>query len=255
MNQDPRILFVAWQAPTNRAIYPFARLVVRPTGDEPRYELAYVRGLQEARAQGLRLGVRDVNEVIRSNDLPPFLENRLMSPRRPDYREHIESLGLGDNPAPIAILARSDGSAVTDNLEVFAHPTFDIGENAWVYYGFCRGIRHVSSEECVADLSAGDHLANAFDPRALLLLKVDQQKLGYVPHTLIDDLTQAMELRVDLQVMVARVNPKTTPVQQRLLVRIAVEATYGFRPLSTPRYEPISSCAMRVTAEDLMHCG
>jgi hypothetical protein len=260
MNHETRILFVAWQCPGDRAIYPVARLLHR--ADEPRYEFAYVRGVDDAVRRGFRpfYGL-NINAVLRSGQLPAFLANRLMSPERPDYQQHIERLGLDDSPEPLSILSRSEGTKITDNLEVFGHPSFNPENGVWQYYGFCRGIRHINSEEHVASLKPGDalgiepELINEFDARALLLLRVDQHRLGYVPHTLIEDLTQAIDAGIRVDARVVRVNPPPAPVQQRLLVRISVPTGEGFRPLSTPRYQLVSPDATQISIESLMTCN
>lgn len=262
MNHEPRVLFVAWQCPEpeNRVFYPVARLLCPANGGA--YEFAYVRGVEDAKRVGFSpFFGEDTSDVLPLEQLPAFLANRLMSPRRPDYEQHVESLGLEHNASPIAILARSEGSKVTDNLEVFAHPMFDAGTKEWIYFGFCRGIRHVSSEEAIAGLRRGDRLVvepeptNQFDARALLLLRVDQHRLGYVPHTLVEDFNAALDADLKIDARVERVNPQPSPVQQRLLVRFAVPARDGFRPLSTSRYQPVSQNATQLSAEMLMACS
>lgn len=251
---EPRVLFVAWQSQATRLIYPVARLLVGT--EAPRYEFTYVRGVEDACEQGFLpfVGMKNLHAVYRLDELPPLFTNRLIPRSRADFAEHLERLGLDPAAEPIAILARSEGRKVTDNLEAFAAPEFDAIHNAWIYYGFARGVRHVpGAEEAIASLKPGDELVidrdrtNRVDSRALLLLDRRRARLGFVPHTLIEDFNAAMDHGVLISAEVLRVNLAPAPVHQRLLVRYRVEQANGFRPLSTTRYQPLAADAMRVT--------
>jgi hypothetical protein len=118
-------------------------------------------------------------------------------------------------------------------------------------------VRHVSgAEQSIADLHEGDRLDlqreedNAHDPRALLVLAATGKRLGYVPHTLVEDLGRLLVLGSGVEARVHRVNPAPAPVHQRLLVSIAADQVEGFKPLATPRYETLAPDA---TAIDFSH--
>ncbi len=252
----PQVLFVGWQSPENRAIYPIARLAVRAEG--PRYEFSYVRGVHDACKHGF-VPFREFPDLVRLyllERLPPLFTNRLMSGSRPDFKKHIARLGLSEftgRISPEQILARSEGRKATDHLEITAPPEFEPATRSWIYHGFVRGLRHVAgAEEALRTVHAGDPLQierdgiNGWDARALLMLRSDQAKLGFVPHVLIEDLGGLLDQGVRVEARVARVNLPPAPIQQRLLVRFAAEHRTGFSPMSTPRFAPIAAEAMKI---------
>jgi hypothetical protein len=252
---SPHALFVAWQSPENRAIYPVARLVQR--AEVPQYEFTYVRGVQDAVKHGFVpfRELPDTAQVYWFDELPPLFTNRLIPSNRADFTEHLTRLGLGerDPPAPEVVLARSEARKVTDHLEITAPPEFDVRLRRWIYHAFVRGIRHVAgAEDAVRVVHAGDPLrieqdvANDWDARALLVVRTGQARLGFVPHILIEDLGTALEHGEDVRAEVVRVNLPPAPIQQRLLVRFSVPHREGFTPLSTPRFEPLPATALRL---------
>jgi len=256
MNTSARVLFVAWYSHTNRAIYPVARLVVRT--EQPRYEFSYVHGVHDALAHGFMLFARmgSLERAYLSEELFPLLGNRVMSSSRPDFPEYVEQLGLAGIPEPALLLARSEGRKMTDNLEVFAPPEFDAVAGRWVYSAFVRGVRHLEgAEQAVAGLHPGEllsvepELTNEWDARALLVIGTDRVKVGWVPHTLVEDINQVLDLGGRVVAEVVRVNLAPAPVHQRLLVRILADHREGFRPLATVRYQPMAAGATVVPLE------
>lgn len=252
MTQNPQALFVAWQSPKNRAIYPIARLVHRER--EPKYEFVYVRGMVDAEKQGFTAfrELPDTRAVYWFDELPPLLTNRLMPRSRPDFLEHLSRLGFVDangTPTPELILGRSEARKVTDHLEVTAPPEFDPVSRRWIYFGFARGVRYVpGAEEAVRELRTGDPLhiepdiTNARDARAMFVLRSDRARLGFVPHMLVEDLGGLQDPRAE----VARVNLPPAPIRQRLLVKFSGMHQPGFAPMSTPRFQPLAEEAMRI---------
>jgi hypothetical protein len=259
MNSSPRVLFVAWQCRANRAIYPVARLLVR--GESPRYEFAYVHGVRDALRHGFSpfARMRRLDCVYLSDELFPLFGNRVMSPSRPDFLEHLERLGLDAPADPILVLGRSEGRKVTDNLEIFVPPDFDEASGSWVYSAFARGIRHIAgAEEAIRGLRPGDRLAierdigNDWDARALLMLGASRARVGFVPHTLVEDLDRVLDLGAPVGALVLRVNPDPAPVQQRLLVQIRAQHVEGFQPLATLRYQALASSSSRESAKPVL---
>lgn len=250
----PRVLFVAWQNPHNRAIYPIARMVQFAAA--PRYEFSYVRGVLDAQREGFEpfRELANLHEVYRFEDLPPLFTNRVMPASRLDFADHVERLALTNGasgvPEPVLLLARSEGRKVTDNLEITATPEFDPSTRSWIYHGFVRGVRHLAgAEEAIHSLHAGDLLrierdgTNDWDARALLVLRRDKQRLGYVPHILVEDFGWFLDLGRAVQAEVVRVNRPPAPVHQRVLVAFRVEHQPGFVPMSTPRFAPLTASA------------
>jgi hypothetical protein len=256
VSHNPQALFVSWQSQENRAIYPIARLL--HLEQAPGYEFTYVRGVVDAEKHGFTpfLELPNTRRVYRFEQLPPLFTNRLMPRSRPDFLEHIARLGLGhdvDLPAPELILARSEGRKVTDHLEITAPPEFDPATRTWVYFGFARGVRHVhGAEVAVRQVRVGDALGiyrditNAWDARALFVLRADEVRLGFVPHILVEDLSGLMERGAAVRAEATRVNLPPAPLHQRLLVKFSAPHRVGFEPMSTPRFEPLAPDARRV---------
>jgi len=253
----PQVLFVGWQSPENRAIYPIARLLLRTQG--PRYEFTYVHGVLDAMKHGF-IPFRELPQLKQLyffHHLPPLFTNRLMPHSRPDFAEHLEQLGLGSSrdrvPEPEVILARSGALKATDKLEVSAPPEFDVATRTWTYHGFARGVRHVpGAEDAMLGVHAGDLLeiesdvANDWDARALLMLRTDRARLGFVPHILIEDLGWLMDHGVEVRAEVVKINLAPAPTQQRLLVAFKAEHRPGFAPMSTQRFQPMGDGAARL---------
>jgi len=257
-----RAVFVAWQCQASRAIYPVARLVVRDAA--PRYEFVYVHGVRDALLQGFEpfAGMRKLDQVYLADELFPLFGNRVMPSSRPDFPDYVERLGLHGQPEPVLVLARSEGRKVTDNLEVFAPPEFDAASGRWVYVAFARGVRHVpGAEDAAATLRAGDQLSvvhdgtNDWDARALLMLAAGDRRVGFVPHTLIEDIGRLLDLAATVDAEVLRLNASPAPVHQRLLVSIRAEHVEGFRPLSTQRYQPVPQSASVLRLDAVQHSG
>jgi len=252
--QLPRVLFVAWQNPNSRAIYPIARMVQVTAA--PRYEFSYVRGVLDAQREGFVpfRELPDLHEAYRFDDLPPLFTNRIMSASRADFADHLERLALADGtsdaPEPVLLLARSEGRKETDSLEITAAPEFELSGRSWIYHGFVRGVRHLAgAEEAIHSLHAGDLLrierdgTNAWDARALLVLRRDQELLGFVPHILVEDFGWFLDRGSAVRAEVVRVNRPPAPAHQRVLVAFRVEHQPGFVPMSTRRFEPLAASA------------
>jgi hypothetical protein len=224
----------------------------------PRYEYTYVRGVLDAQVQGFVPfpEMPDLEVAYRFTGLPPLFTNRVMSPSRPDFTSHMVRLGLDhaelSTIEPEVILARSAGRKATDHLEITASPEFDTTNRSWIYHGFARGVRHVpGAEDAMQGLNVGDRLrverdiANTWDARAMLLLRINGQKLGFVPHVLVEDLGWILDHDGDVQAEVLRVNMPPAPVHQRLLVAFRVAYQAGFEPMATPRFQPMAVDAFR----------
>lgn len=249
-----RVLFVAWQDPATRRIYPVGRLLDH--GDAPRWEFAYIQAAREAALAGFLpfLGLRDLDVTYRSVELPPFFANRLMPKNRPDLAAFLTSLDLPvDIEDEIPILARSEGRRATDTIELFGLPTFDEVLRVYRSLFFARGIRHVpGAEERIARLAPGERLnlrrdpTNPTDSLAIRVCGGEGEVIGYVPNTLLEDLHGLEEKSGQLEVVVARINASPAPVQLRLLCRMEATAVDGFVPFATPRYDPIPADATRI---------
>jgi len=257
-----RVLFVAWQNPATRRIHPIARLLRLADSASP-YEFVYVQGAREAAASGfLPLpGLPALDHVYRTADLLPIFQNRLMPKSRPDRPDFLEALGFGpDEPDAIPILARSEGRKATDTIELFGLPSFDGLRRTYRFCFFLRGVRHVQgAEACIAQLRAGDVLEieaepeNSADELAIRVHDGAEQRIGYVPNTLVEDVHALRAGGSEITVVVQRVNSDPTPSQLRLLCRLEASDVRGYAPFATARYQPIpySATPIEIRAAEL----
>ena len=176
------MLFVTWQAPESRRIFPIARVMRRPSGD---YEWAYVRAVSDARAQGFvgLPGYEDLDAVCVSPGLPALFAHRL--PPRGRRRAAPGTQPANDlfDPTPITLLVPL-GSGTNERLEVFAPPLPAPLGKAWGVF-VARGVgRTPGSEVAVESLTPHERLLlwpepdNAYNRRALLLLREDRTPSG-----------------------------------------------------------------------------
>lgn len=245
-----RVLFVAWQNPGTRRIHPVARLVHRE--EEPVWEFVYLQGAREAAASGFVPfpGLRWLDLVYRSEELPPLFANRLMPRSRADRAAFLARLGLGEEAAEIPILARSEGLKATDTVELYGLPSFDAEHDRYRFFFFVRGLRYVpGAEERVASLRTGQRLAlvpdpdNTEDRLAIVVQGGSGASLGWVPRTLVEDVHRLGELGSRIELSAERINDRESPVQLRLLCRLEASAVEGYTPFSSERYRPIPSGA------------
>lgn len=214
-------IYVAWRDPIGFGWYPVGRL------DEVSglYTFRYIRGVEAAMKNGfstlLSFPVLDREYV--SNSLFPLFQNRLISPSRPDYKEHLDQLALSvDQAEPMEVLARSGGRRVTDTLELFARPTLKSNGTLGTHF-FARSVRDIA-----VDLSVNDRLRLCHDPQnptdenAILLITDDGASVGWIPRHLNKDLLLILKHDPStLVVSVEKVNAHPIPFDQRLLCRTA----------------------------------
>ncbi|GAA6624283.1 HIRAN domain-containing protein [Scytonema sp. NUACC26] len=167
---------------------------------------------------------------------------------RPEYKNYVEWLNIPQHEDdPIAILARSGGRKVTDQLEVFPSPAPDEHGFYHIHF-FAHGLRHLSpcSSERINRLKSGELLwlshefQNPYDPNALTLNTEYHHIVGYCPRYLVHDTLEILRHHPKLvHVHVERVNPSPTPLQFRLLCNMTAQWHEGFRPFSSSNYQPI----------------
>lgn len=225
-----RRFFVLWQDPASRELVPVGELLVHDDGntDTRTYEFGYTpEAAAHPRFQPFP-SFPDLERTYRQAELFAFFQNRVMSPRRPDYPEYLSALGLDPAyPDPVELLARTGGERATDTIQVVPTPT--IKDDREVLHFLVSGVRHVDPEGAkLAQLEPGASLHlrrepdNARDPRALLLDIRTDEPIGYVPSYLLDYLHKQRELGADVEVTVEQVNGPETPWHLRLLCRMDV---------------------------------
>jgi hypothetical protein len=237
------VLYVAWRDPRSRKILPVARLLRLEDGE---YEFVYVKGIEEAEKVGFEpfLAFPERNVAYRSETLPPFFSNRVMSSSRPDFEEYVRNLGLEGVTEPFTVLAANDGRRSTDQVEVF--PDLRADRAGRVYGRFLvRAVRHVANaEERIKSAATGDRLycvrdvQNEHNASAIALRTQEHAIVGYCPDYLAQRVTLLLEQDPELLVTIERINPPPAPVHHRLLVSLKAQI-HGAEPPLEPRYEPV----------------
>lgn len=254
-------LFITWQEPESRRIYPIARLMGLAGGA---YELAYIQAVVAAESVGFRglPGFEDPKKVYVSAELPRLFDHRLPARgRHVAARDSSELIGEGLDAAPITILVPLAGGK-SERLEAFAPP---LPTPAGLYVGvfWVRGVGRIAGSEDVAlGLRAHERVRlipepnNAYNPRALRVVRGDEMPIGYVPDYLANELSvaahpepprltphsESMELDV---LHSARANfPPAAPLY-KVLCRYTCSAELGRQLFYSETYEPLSLRAYR----------
>jgi hypothetical protein len=256
MTLTGKVLFVAWRSPQTSTIHPVGRLLATTHGGVSGWEFAYIHGTEKAGHEGFTPfpDFPDLATVYTSTELPPLFRNRVMAPSRADFDEHVRNLGLpADAREPVAILARSAGLRPTDEIEVSGLPSFDTHHQRFEYVFFLRGVRHIGgAEERIRHLQAGDELLlrpdprNPHDPLAVAVDARTAEPVGYVPHSLVEDLELLRRRGSRLRALVERINAHPAPVHERLLVRLTASHVEGFVPFNSQRYLPLAGTAEKL---------
>ncbi|AXE39959.1 hypothetical protein [Acidipropionibacterium virtanenii] len=237
-------LLVMWQHPETMAILPIGRFGY----DGELYTFNYTR--QAAEIQGLRPlpELRDLHRTYRSAQMPLVFEQRVMSPRRPDFDDYLSRIGLlPENATPWEQIVHSGGTRVGDTLQFMQMPEVRNGRAHARF--FANGIRHVpemprdvggrvikvtrdSQEAALCALNPGDLVelqpehGNRIDARACLIV-ADGTPVGWVPMAISSDVRRLMSPE-DLSARVARIAPASSPAHTRLVVDLDVPAPEGF---------------------------
>jgi hypothetical protein len=249
----PPALFVTWQDPESRTIFPVGRLA-RFALPSVGYEFAYLRAAQEAVGRGFTpfLAFPKIDAVYRSAALPPFFENRVMPAGRAEYAGQLSELGLTVSATPEEILARTNGRRATDPYEVFAEFEPSETANEWETRFFVRSLRYLEFPDVVERLSVGERLycmrdvQNEVDPMALALRTKPSAIVGYCPAYLTDDIGNLLVVPDTVRVTVERINPPPAPLQHRVQCHLRVRTTSAFHAYRSGRFEPISTDALRL---------
>ena len=231
-----KTLFLAWQDTQNdverkgtRRWFPVGRLDVED--EELGFRFRYTKGAMDANHIA---GFPPLPEFpdfrgdYQSAFLFPLFQNRVISPRRPDFAEYLRALDLQEPVDPIEILSANGGRRATDIFEVFPELIKD-GDGCFTCRFFLHGSRHVSksAQERLDKLDPGEklHLAleltNPLGELALQVQTTDYLMLGWAPRYLVNDLTAPIEEALGkYEANVVKVNPQPTPSRQRVLVQM-----------------------------------
>jgi hypothetical protein len=254
MISSVHVLFVAWQDPESRRIFPVARLLRRVSG---LYEFAYLRAVREAQASGFvgLPGFEDLERIYSSPTLPELFERRGSRFRRspaatpPDRATHEPAAEVID-ATPISVFVRRPERATAERLEVFAPPLLEAGNARYWGVFEARGVGRVQgAPEILRALQPGEPLLlraepdNAYNPAALLIERADHTPLGYVPDYLANELAAAQARPGDLELELLeaeRVTFPPAPVAYRVSCRYRCSAELGRRLFASDRYDLVA---------------
>lgn len=239
-----RVLYLAWQDPKSRQWLTVGKLSV----EAGIYRFVYTKGAKLSKNFIPFGSMRDLHEVYKSPDLFPLFANRLISKKRPEYRDFLRWLDLREEEAdPLVLLARTEGVRETDSLTVFPcpEPTLD---GKYVVHFFSHGLRYLPQEARVRinNLRIGDKLyllpdpQNSHDGCAIALRTDDPASIvGYCPRYISCDFLEILENNPDtVQVQVKRVNTDA-PIQLRLLCTLTADWPDNFEPCSGEDYQEL----------------
>jgi hypothetical protein len=246
-------LFITWQEPESRRIYPIARLLRAASGE---FEFAYIRAALEAARHGFSglPGFEDLEEVYSSSQLPMLFESHKASrgrrvPLEGEFGPSLEPANDALDAAPVTILVPRQAGASPERLEAFAPPLPGMGGKFWGAF-VIRGVGRVpGSAELVERLTANEALAlvpephNAYNPRALLVARENGSPIGYLPDYLANELGRIPRGADGLSAAVLAVHrinfPPAQPLYQ-VTCRYHCEAAIGQALFRTPAYQPLS---------------
>lgn len=237
-----KVLYLAWQDPQSRQWFPVGKL----SFEAGVYRFVYTKGATISK-NFTRFGfMQNLHEVYRSRDLFPLFANRLISKKRPEYKDFLRWLDLEENEAaPLVLLARTEGVRETDSLTVFPCPERS-REGKYVVHFFSHGLRYLPEEARIRinKLKTGDKLYLLPDPQNphdgfAIALRTDEPTsiVGYCPRYISSDFLEILENNPDaVEVRAKRVNTDA-PIQLRLLCTLTADWPENFKPCSSEYYQ------------------
>lgn len=241
-----RTLFLAWQAPSDRAWFPVGRL----DADTERslYRFCYTRGASDAQSVGFHpiASFPALAECYQSSELFPTFKNRVLGRQRRDFASYLESLAL-DTPDPIEILSVSGGERQTDSFEVF--PKIEkAADGSFRCRFFLHGLRHMNptararAERLVEGepLGVSLELKNPKYGLAIQLTSQDYEFLGWTPRYIVTDILKAINRAHDISAKVVKINSAEVPQNRRVLVELSGVLPEDYEPMADGMFLPIA---------------
>jgi hypothetical protein len=239
-------IFVAWRDPLNKSWHPVALLTVDEHGI---FNFVYTKGALKSNFPRFPR----MNEVTeyKSRELFPLFYNRIISERRPDFKNYLRWLDISRNEFnPLKFLTLTEGIKPTDHLEFFQCP-MKSRDNKYNVSFMMHGLQYFPKRviERVNELKYGERLylvldpQNQFDKYAIMIRTADPvYAIGYCPRYLTGDFYKLLNIEnVDeISVSVKKVN-KDAPLNFRLLCNIVAPWPNGFHPCDQDEYEPINN--------------
>ncbi|MEY2933600.1 MAG: hypothetical protein RL033_4349 [Pseudomonadota bacterium] len=243
-----RSLFVAWQEPESRRIFPVARLSRRRSGE---YELRYIGAVWAAREHGfLGLpGFEELEAIHVTPGLPELFTQRPPPRRRGPSAGPSAPAGEQLDAAPITLFVRRKEGGTPERLEAFSPPLRAPDGRRWGVFD-ARGVgRSPGSAEVAAVLVAGERLQlrpepdNPYNPHALRILRVDDSHVGYAPDYFANELAAVGGRAEQIELLLGeaqRVTFAPAPVVYRVACRYSCPAELGRVLFTSDSYRPVS---------------
>lgn len=230
-----------WQDPKNRAWQKVGYLEHTLDGYIFRYTAeAELKSLSEAGFKPLP-EFPDLHKIYNSSKLFATFYNRVMSSKRPDRNEWLQTLNLKEDADSLQELARSHGVRMTDNLCVVPLPA--LNNDRWQVYFFINGLRYRTLEEQTAaqNLVPGAKLnlqlefTNDYDPNAFRVLTMKGIFIGYIPMYLSQEVAPLYKQKINIDLSVEKVNSPLVSIDQRVLCLAQWEKVKNWDPLQFVR--------------------
>lgn len=239
-----RTLFLAWQAPEERAWFPIGRL--EADTEQAFYRFCYTRGADEARQAGFHpiASFPSLRECYESTELFPMFRNRVLGSQRRDFPAYLESLAL-DVADPLEILAISGGERQTDSFEVF--PKIEkAADGSFQCRFFLHGLRYMSeaAQQRTMQLQEGEQLGVSVELnnpkyKQAIQLTSDYEFIGWTPRYIVADLLKSISKTHDISATVIKVNREVTPLNRRVLVELRGVLPPDYEPMTDEMFQPL----------------
>lgn len=245
-----RQLYITWQSHSSREWYTVGELTHR---DDTGYVFRYVQGAIDAQQEADFAGIAsfpDFDRSYTSAQLFSFFSNRILSSKRPEYKELIKQVGLqpvGDTESPQFVfdfLRRTRGWRATDSFEMFA-PVEEI-EGGYRWDFFTRGVRH--SDDAIKERWIDEEPAeplrpvldphNQYDHSAVIIMDRKQRSLGFVPGNYSATIYQIVDHACSVELTKIRHNREGLP-QKRFLLDLTAQMPADFQLAEPAELEPL----------------
>jgi hypothetical protein len=229
-------VYVGWQSSATRVWHTVGKLSFSDERDM--YQFQYTNGLRDCESEFPYFsGMDNPNITYYSKELFAFAKNRLLSKKRPEYKEFMSWLdSSSESLSALEELAFSGGVKGTDALEFFSLPHKT--SNEFKISFFVRGIRHLSelSVERIKEIALSDKIYLMTDPQNIgdhnaVAIRVDNPALliGYCPKYLSKSVRELLSNQKNcetLKTKILRVN-KSAPLQYRIALELTASWPEG----------------------------
>lgn len=238
-----KILYIAWRCQEDKSWTTVGCLKKCVHG----YTFFYTKGAERARNFFPFGRMDDFRKIYKSEELFPFIQNRLLNESRSEFKDYLRWLNFSKNTYdPLEALALTEGRRGTDSIEIFPCPQKN---KHYMITFFCHGINHMSeaTKNVLLQIKTGDTLylmkdcMNRYDKNAIALRTDDPATLvGYCPRYLTNDLYKILESE-EPELISCKVSlfNSDAPMQLKLLCTLKAHWPDNFAPCSGSDFLPI----------------